>query len=225
MVYLKATAAADTQYVDQLSLGHDCATVAMHVLSCISNNTMKYSSENMSTQNSEVAHQLSILSQSTQTSSVLFIKRISSILICPCSKKIEVALLAAAACNAFLDQFELIIYYIKVFTPPSMSLKSNDSARIPKKGRKKPMTSTGINGQGKAASQDRADRGPNHDRAAMMQVLDQLPRLANLIAQFEKRYDRENDPVTWELIDKLAMDLKNRVRAMIDEATSWVAQV
>lgn len=108
----------------------------MHVLSYINNETMKYSLENMSTQDTGVAHQLSILSQSTKTSSVMFIKRISSILIWPCSKKIEVALLAAAACNAFLDQFELIIYYIKILSSPSTSPESNGSASIQKKGKK-----------------------------------------------------------------------------------------
>jgi hypothetical protein len=218
---MKAT--ADIQTIDRMVLDHDCATIAMHVLSCINNDTMKYSSENMSTQDTEVAHQLSILSQSTQTSSAIFIKRISSILICPCSKKIEVALLAAAACNAFLDQFELIIYYIKILSSPSISPESNGSAGIPKKGRKKSTTSTGLNSQGPPAPQ--ANRGPNHDNTAMMQVLDQLPRVANLIAQFGKRYDKDNDPVTWALIDKLAMELKDRLRRMIDEATDWVAQV
>lgn len=152
--HTKAMAAADIQSIGRIILNDDC------------DETMKYSSENMSTQDTGVAHQLSILSQSTKTSSVMFIKRISSIFICPCSKKIEVALLAAAACNAFLDQFELIIYYIKILSSPSKSSKSNGSAGILKKGRKKSTTSTGLNSHGQPAPQ--ANHGPNHDNTAII---------------------------------------------------------
>lgn len=156
---MKATAAADIQSIDRMILDHDCATVAMHVLNSINNNTMKYSSENMSTQDTEVAHQVSILSQSTQTSSVMFIECISSILSCSCStKENRGCFVAAAACNSFQGQFEPIVYYIKILSSPRTSPKSNGSGRIPK-GEKEANNSTGMNIQGNTTPQDRVTEG------------------------------------------------------------------
>ena len=63
------------------------------------------------------------------------------------------------------------------------------------------------------------------EKAITMQILDNLPMVANLVTQFTKRYSQDADICSRDLLQGLAMSISARLWVMIDEVTNWVAQI
>ncbi len=61
--------------------------------------------------------------------------------------------------------------------------------------------------------------------ANVMRMLEELPKVANLIMQFTKRYCEEVENCSRDFLQALAASIMARLRAMIDEVTNWVARV
>ena len=159
----------------------------------------------------------------------LAIKRISTILICPCSKNLDVGLLAAAVCAALLDTYEIILHKnsarpntaATAAAAPGRSSYStsdmNDNRPGPKRGVTKPVR--------KAGKMESVDSGGRDEKATIMQIRDELPMVANLVAQFTRRYSQDAEMCSRDLLQGLALSITGRLSAMIDEVTNWMAQI
>ncbi|KAL8805555.1 MAG: hypothetical protein Q9223_005309 [Gallowayella weberi] len=128
------------------------------------------------------------------------LKRLSAILICPCSRNPDVGLLAAALCAAILDSYWSILQ--NSFNANSPSHTSMDSLLV---------------GSG------------SNQQAIVQRVLEELPKAANVVMQFTRRYNGTGDMTMDEnedvslLLPTLAVGQKTRLKDMIDKATSLLA--
>ncbi|CAF9919988.1 MAG: hypothetical protein HETSPECPRED_004133 [Heterodermia speciosa] len=65
-----------------------------------------------------------------------------------------------------------------------------------------------------------------HDeRSATVRLLGELPKLANLVTQFTRRYRQDMDKSPKDLRQVLATSLTIRLKALVNEVTNWVAQI
>ena len=68
--------------------------------------------------------------------------------------------------------------------------------------------------------------GKKHE--IVMPILEELPKVAKIITQFMKRYgddDVERCSSGGDMLRALAAEMMTRLRAMVDEATSWVVRI
>ncbi|KAL1991800.1 hypothetical protein VTN49DRAFT_5108 [Thermomyces lanuginosus] len=175
----------------------DCATVAMGLLQKL--NDLASLCRSTATDSPPPATDMFI---KTITSST---KRISTILVCPCSSKMEVGLLAAAVCAAILDVYELVLR--KQSQCDASSSKVNQ---------------TSSNG----ANAEESNDSNNPSRNTTMRILEELPQMANLVIQFARRYSRpgavESSSANF-LLPSLASSLKARLKSLTHEATNqWL---
>jgi len=173
----------------------DCTTGAMSVLQRLNSTGIKRLSRPfpvLRIEGSYLENLISILSMS--------IKRVSTILVCPCSQKTEVGLLAAAICSEILDLYEVI------FRNSSNSSHSSSSCC----------------GEWKDIDQmdmfDFIHEGPNED-CTYMRSLGELPEVVNLVTQFIKRYGNDTQERSTNFLPALSGFLKSRLRYLTNEAT------
>ena len=152
------------------------------------------------------------------------IRRTSIILVCPCSRKPDIGLLAAGVCSALLDAYQTLL-------PPNAAEDSSDHH---------PASLTNARtGQGSAASRfiERTHNGPivNSNsgagtqysglraKAPVMRILGELPRIADLVTQFRNRYSQEDeedeDSSSRDLLRALVASMTSRLKSMIDDFT------
>lgn len=148
----------------------DCATVAMNVLQHLTATSMQPLPLSLSTSTCmEFKGPLDLHTRLTSASTA--IKRISTILICPCSCKPDVGLLNAALCGAILDLYDTILR--RSIDPP----KSQSSSTLVADDMDLFVTESSPCG------------GANESRqVTIRRVLEELPKVANLIMQFTRRY-------------------------------------
>ncbi|MCJ1268838.1 hypothetical protein MMC22_008726 [Lobaria immixta] len=209
----------------------DCVTVAMSMLQHLTMTSMQplplSSSTSTSTCSLASQHHLEPnapldLDTLLNTASTA-IKRLSTILICPCSCKIDVGLLNAALCGAILDLYDTILR--SSFDPPKSQSSSTPTA----------------NDMGLCVAKSSLRGGANESRQ-VTRVLEELPKVANLVMQFAQRYssafsgragtagleledEEEGEGAADLLLPALAASQKTRLRSIIHEATNWLAQV
>ena len=178
---------------------YDCATFAMNMLQHL--NMM--STERLSIATSVDEIKASALDGLSNTVSMA-IKRVSTILVCPCSQKTDVGLLAAAVCGAILDIYGIMF---RNSTRPKSHWVSvtRDADRID-------MCTESLQDE------------PN-ERVTVMRVLEGLPKVANLVMQFTQRYSRHTDECWADFLPAVAASLKSRLKSMTNEATNWLAQI
>ena len=63
------------------------------------------------------------------------------------------------------------------------------------------------------------------ERATIMRIRDELPMVANLVAQFTRRYSQDAEMCSRDLLQGLALSITGRLSAMIDEVTNWMARI
>ncbi|KAL8676074.1 MAG: hypothetical protein Q9186_007369 [Xanthomendoza sp. 1 TL-2023] len=130
------------------------------------------------------------------------LKRLSAILICPCSRNPNVGLLAAALCAAILDSYWSILQNSANYNPPSYH--SIDSL---------------------------FESIRSNQQAIIQRVLEELPKAANVVMQFTRRYSYSGTgALTMDgsedvslLLATLAVGQRTRLKDMIDKATSLLA--
>lgn len=143
------------------------------------------------------------------------VDRLSTILVCPCSRKTYVGILVAVVCLAILDVY------------------GSPLTRSKECGHQGPLTdkSLGMNsmapfsmeldhGMGRVLeSVDFGGMGELDAQVSHMQILEELPKLANIVMQFSRRYKGDGrTQATSGTLSALADSLKFRLRLVTNEA-------
>jgi hypothetical protein len=147
----------------------DCAMLAMNTLQDLNMTSLKRVASGTSASEMETE----TIDAPMRTVSTA-IKCISTILVCPCSQKTDVGLLAAAVCTAILDTYGSIF---RNCTP-------REGAR----------------------------------------VLEELPKVASLVMQFNKRCCQDVKGYSGNLLPALGASLKARLQSMTNEAIDCLAR-
>lgn len=130
-------------------------------------------------------------------------RHLSTILICPCSERSDVGLLAAAVCVTILDVYGIIISNSPRHKEHPSPTLSEDAAQW---DRMDLCTK---------CYQDRPE-----EEVATMRVLGELPKVAKVVLQFTKRYrDRETDESSPDPLPAMTTFLKCRLQSITNEAT------
>lgn len=206
----------------------DCATVAIDILQKIA----ATNSPETPSRTTEPADMI------TATS----IKRVSSILICPCSKKADVGMLAAAVCLAVLDQMKDLLESRSDSGSLSPTLahcsdkeesferntrRLRNMATMEKTNRVFSDADKDTHNHNEHPSYEHrtAQSSESSTREVMMVLVDNLPRISNLIAQFTQRYSQERNPATGEIMKSLITVMNSKLQMITEDVTSWVAQI
>ncbi|KAJ5177090.1 uncharacterized protein N7482_002967 [Penicillium canariense] len=190
----------------------DCVTRAIDILRRLQTSHNKITNE---TQTSSLGYELSSRVQTAAWA----INRLSMILICPCSRKIYVAILVAAVCMAILDVYDSLFqqeqdqnvgHYLKdrsqgvvMGFPPAFEMNSNGC------GVRECAEFTGLE-----SVEVEADISPVH-------ILEELSKLANVVMQFSRRYKGDARTQSTGTLSALADSLKLRLRSVTNEALDW----
>lgn len=157
------------------------------------------------------------------------IKRLSTILICPCSCSPDVGLLCAALCAAILDSYWTILR-------SSMGSGSQGSADVDS------IMTSGFGDLSSTislindviSSPDYTQLGAEspgrrvNQQVIVRRVLEELPKAANVVMQFTRRYNDTGEAAVSEngkedvasLLPTLAVGQRTRLKGMVDKATS-----
>lgn len=144
------------------------------------------------------------------------VNRLSTILVCPCSRKIYVGILVATVCMAIMDTYDSLFYW-------SYGRKDGNESI----GRAQGMDqgySLGVNvdrneciGTECAESADfESDKG--EPRISSVHILEELSKLANVVMQFAYRYKGDSCAQPVGTLTALADTLKLRLRSITNEA-------
>ncbi|KAH8691647.1 hypothetical protein BGW36DRAFT_363974 [Talaromyces proteolyticus] len=163
------------------------------------------------------------------------IKRISSMLICSCSMKVDIGLLVAAICTSLLDQMQVILRGLSELSrPPTCFLESDKTSKdtsgntIGKSGSvsNNRQAEKNICGHGVRRHDNHRLNNSHHDgEKHMMQLIEELPRVANVVAQFTQRYSQETDSTTRNLMAALSSSMNHKLKSTTDDVTDWVARI
>ena len=197
---------------------NDCAETAIDLLQNLDRSSLK----SFSTNSSQDAIGTTTLELVIKEASVE-IRRTSIILVCPCSRKPDIGILAASICFALLDVYQ-------TFLPTNAAESDSD--------RRSASLANARSGQSSAVScsSERTLSGPNvlpnrgaciqysgrHAKAPIMRILGELPKIADLVTQFRNRYSQEEgeeDPGSRDLLRALVASMRSRLKTMIDDFT------
>ncbi|CAL8576552.1 hypothetical protein XPA_002427 [Xanthoria parietina] len=214
----------------------DCASIAMQSLQDLT------LASSLPPTDPSLTHFLNTQLQTTATS----IKHLSAILICPCSRNPDIGLLNAALVAAILDSYSTILCNAVPPSPiPQLSTEithmmtgNNDSASINPMAVLNPHNNNNPN-------PPYPNAGP-HQRHQQQQtttqrILDELPKAANVVMQFSRRYSALTDecvPTQQQqqqqqfgkedmvgLLPTVAMEQRVRLKEIVDRATGLMALV
>ncbi|KAL8778779.1 MAG: hypothetical protein Q9213_007259 [Squamulea squamosa] len=207
----------------------DCAGIAMQTLQTLT----------MTTVPEQVDSQFTLDTQ-LQTASAA-IKNLSSILICPCSQNPDVGLLNAALCAAILDSYWFILRSsMDILSPPylphtSIPFSCNGENFLPSNNT---MPVSNFPTPPSFDMPRTIDNTPhnNNPQAITQRVLDELPKAANVVMQFTRRYDGAGEATLLGdrddgkedvacLLPALAVEQRTRLQDLVDKATSQMALV
>ncbi|KAL9001626.1 MAG: hypothetical protein Q9188_005405 [Gyalolechia gomerana] len=158
------------------------------------------------------------------------IKRLSSILICPCSENPHAGLLCIAVCTAILDVFWDILQSCIHSTIPSSASGMNDTTT---NGR-----CNGINGPTSSISliqdmistfnhqqSDNVSQSKRFNQQVVVRrILEELPKAANVVMQLTQRYKTTTSPHNGHdevafLLPTLAIEQRGKLKAIVQKAT------
>lgn len=181
----------------------DCATIAMNLLQHLHMICMKQqqaTSIASSTVESDLASIPSPALDSLLDAVSMAINQVSIILTCPCSQKTDIGLLTAAVCGAILRTYRIIF---------RNNSKVNGAARDVEKACLE------------------AVRAGLDEQVTTIRILGELPRVANLVTQYSRRYTsaEAEERSSADLPSALAADLRSKLKSTSSEATDWLIQV
>ena len=196
----------------------DCATTAMDLLQNLDRTSLKSLSTSTSSNAVATASLEAVIKEASAA-----IGRTSIILVCPCSRKPDIRLLAAGVCSALLDVYQTFL---------SANAAENISDHRPASAR---------NGQRSTASRfsertldgaiiDSSHRGAStpqyggmQAKAPIMRILGELARIADLVTLFRNRYSKEDkedeESSSRDLLKALLASMTSRLKIMIDDFT------
>lgn len=181
----------------------DCATVAMDLLQQLDTTSTRLQS-GAAAGNQISAQTVGAAMQAVTTA----FRRLSTILICPCSERSDIGLLAAAVCVTILDVHGIIITNsTRPKDDPSPTLLE-DAAQWDRMDVDRMDVCT-------KCFQDRPE-----DEVTTMRVLGELPKVSKVVLQFAKRYsERDGEESSPDFLPALAAFLRSRLQAITNEAT------
>ncbi len=191
---------------------HDCAMLALDMLQDLNTKTMWPPTSAYPAGESEKVTIESLLNTTS-----IAMKRVSTILVCPCSQKIDVGLLAATICAKVLDIYEMLLRDSTTLDTPYSYPHTHSYATMP-------STSNMI--MDVDPTEDLTHflpDGPSDE--ATMRILERLPKMANLVTQFSTRYGQDDPEPSLGLLSSVAGSLRSRLEHVTDEATNWLANV
>ena len=153
------------------------------------------------------------------------VRSTSIILVCPCSRKRDIGLLAAGVCSAILDVYQTFLAPNAVESGPDHHFASPEDSRSGQRfaashsGERThsvPIT-TSNNGA-------RIQYSSVHAKAPIMRILGELSKIADLVTQFRNRYsqgeeEEEEDASSRDLLRALVASMTSRLKILIDEFT------
>ena len=196
----------------------DCATTAIDLLQNLDRTSLK----SLSTSTSSNAIVTASLEAVIKEASVA-IRRTSIILVCPCSRKPDIGLLAAGVCSALLDVYQT---FLSANAAENISDHHPASARNGKRSTASHFSERTPDG----AITDSSHRGastPQYSglqaKAPIMRILGELARIADLVTQFRNRYSEEDgedeESSSRDLLRALVASMTSRLKTMIDDFT------
>lgn len=197
----------------------DCATVAMNILQCLETTSIRKPSSAALYGEAKSPTLDALISIASMA-----IKRVSTILICPCSRNPEVGLLAAGVCAALLDTYEVILRNSTTGPKGTTTTTTSPSRTENHRGLSR-SSDHSIDSQNELMAAYSTDE-PTEKKATIMRILEELPKVANLVTQFNRRYSQDAERYSrGDLPQALAASITLRLKVMIDEVTNWVAQI
>lgn len=123
---------------------------------------------------------------------------------------IEDCMLAAAVCAALLDTYEMTL---RNSTSSKGVISSTESNRGIKRSFERSVTKD-------AERMDDCTKvlqDGSNEQATIVRMLEELPRFANLVTQYTRRYSRDVDKCPRDLPQALTASITFRLKSMIDE--------
>ena len=195
----------------------DCATTAIDLLQNLDRTSLK--SLSTSTSSNAIITELEALIKEASVA----IRRTSIILVCPCSRKPDIGLLAAGVCSALLDVYQT---FLSANAAENISDHHPVSARNRQRATASRFSERTPDGAIIDLSHKRAST-PQYSglqaKAPIMRILGELARIADLVTQFRNRYSEEDEEdeesSSRDLLRALVASMTSRLKIMIDDFT------
>ncbi|KAJ5817761.1 hypothetical protein N7447_007769 [Penicillium robsamsonii] len=151
----------------------------------------------------------SCLANSTAQTIVAVLRRLFTILICPCSERAEVGMLIYAICMTIIDMHAMTI---------TKSVRHNTQPPV--------LGQTGLWDDHGASAQE-----PLENEAVAMLVLGELSKMAKLVLQFTARYSGdvegkqplpEGHKIPFDFLPALGNLMQERLQQITNDATYWL---
>ncbi|KAJ5154995.1 uncharacterized protein N7500_010434 [Penicillium coprophilum] len=149
------------------------------------------------------------LANSTAQTIVAALRRLFTILICPCSERAELGMLVYAICMTIIDMHAMTL---------TKSVRNNPPPPV--------LVQTGLWHDHGASAQE-----PPENEAVAMLILGKLSKMAKLILQFIERYSghlgakpplQEDHEIPSDILPILGSLMRERLQQTIDDATYWL---
>jgi len=138
------------------------------------------------------------------------LRHLSTILICPCSERLEVGLLIAAACISVLDVHSAIVVRSGARRPSSRGL---EPAAAPEESAALLWDAISLSAGGDGGGKPEEEKG-----AVLVRVLEELTKMATVVCQFIKRYRGGGGEANFEgILHAVAAYLKERLQVARDD--------
>ena len=151
----------------------------------------------------------SCLANSTAQTIIAALRRLFTILICPCSERAEVGMLIYAICMTIIDMHAMTI---------TKSVRNNPPPPV--------LGQTGLWDDHGASAQE-----PPENEAVAMLVLGELSKMAKLVLQFIERYSGdvegkqplpEGHEIPFDFLPALGNLMRERLQQITNDATYWL---
>ena len=196
----------------------DCATTTVDLLQNLDRTSLK-SSSNRIASNAVVTASLEAFIKEASVA----IRRTSIILVCPCSRKPDIGLLAAGVCSAVLDVYQ-------TFLPANAAENVSDDHPASARNGQRSTASRFHEGTPDGAMIDSSHTGASasqysglQSKAPIMRILGELARIADLVTQFRNRYSEEDEEdeesSSRDLLRALVASMTSRLKSIIDDFT------
>ena len=165
------------------------------------------------------------------------IKRLSAILICPCSCNTDVGLLSSALCAAILDSYEIILRSstnsMYQGSAHAHDVMNAGSGSVDGYGSTMSLINDVTSNRGTMQPCTESQGSGVSEQVIVRRVLEELPKAANLVMQLTRRYSATSGATELtagkeggvsELLPTLATGQKIRLRDMIEKTTNFITQ-
>ncbi|KAI4184577.1 MAG: hypothetical protein L6R41_004652 [Letrouitia leprolyta] len=159
------------------------------------------------------------------------VKRLSAILICPCSENPDVGLLCIAVSTAILDVYQNLLERCTEPappTPPTTNSTSNGPCNTVEWLNSVSLIQSMISNSNDSRLQDEVASRKLVQQSIVRRVLEDLPKAANVVLQLERRYSSAN-PTAAEgkdanegmasLLPAMAIEQRVRLKDIVQKAT------